>query len=264
MHLLPAVLSGRHGVRLSIALALHLCSADPSPSSPSIIAQDGGIEERRSGAVHLLLSYPREVVHFLVFGSFTSKPQLSGASKAFDGRASASTVKPLDPAVLLPSRIVFCAFLDLLIRDLISGHAQTNPTEVELLAIAEEQTFIDMVALHLLQVVGADPRGPYARLAGREAGQSSSTNACKVQAWQTLCLLCRGMSPGPAIAGEAAKCAWACLMQSVHHANIRPYIQLFLSRLFSLHPDSGIERFLLPALLDYGQDKYQVWCVWCE
>ena len=49
------------------------------------------------------------------------------------------------------------------------------------------------------------------------------------------------------------------MLQSVQHANLRPYVQLFLSRLLSLHPE-GVQSLLLPALLDYGQASYQV-CV---
>ena len=281
------MLSGSHGVRLSITLALHLCSDISDHSGYDDLAQTVRPEESYA-ATPLLLAYPLEVVHFLAFGCFTSKAPSGAASKACSGGKSnaggKSALSPggpplIDPAVLLPSRVVFCAFLDLLVQRQIEGRGGALPPAgaADLAArrhssgrgpvhslssadLVDRQSFIDAVALRLLDIVAGDPGGPYAKMSTREAGQSSPDNACKAQAWQALCLLCRGLPTGGGgrVAVVAAERAWTCLLQSVHHANIRPFVQMFLSRLFGLSPQSGVASLLIPALLDYGQEKYQV------
>lgn len=264
---MPVVLSGSLGVRLSITLALHLCSSKPGADIVQHGNPSDSCQELVDPPPSLLLAYPRELAHFLVFGLFTLNPLSNCASKVATGgrstgggksssRSQPPVPSPVDPAVLLPSRVVFCAFLDQLLQST-SAKGLTN-TDAQ-----NQQAFINTVSLHLLDIVGGGSTGGpgYEAMSAREAGQSSPANACKVQAWQALCLLCRGLSSdGPSdctVVDSAAKRAWACLMQSVHHANIRPYIQLFLSRLLSLHPEAGVESLLIPALLDYGQEKYQ-------
>ena len=118
------------------------------------------------------------------------------------GKATGAAVF-VEPTVLLPARVAFCAFLDLVIlrcrqqaeeRGLQSGGGGQGSTTVA--PAAAGQAFIDDVALRLLDIVrGA---GPYVWVASREAGQASWLNSCKVQAWQALCLLCRGLSKAAA------------------------------------------------------------------
>ena len=118
--LLPAVLSGALGVRLSFTLAVHLCRGggrgdcqeqniskiSSSSSMPTgqriqkllgrgergekIADQDSqpllGLDARYSS--HLLFAYPRELVHFILLGSFASKAPLTAAGLQGAGGAS--------------------------------------------------------------------------------------------------------------------------------------------------------------------------------
>ena len=276
--LLPAVLGGSLGVRLSFTLAVHMCVAVHHPgtdreksqqhpqqhdllsgtasgelrptvgSSGAAAASDGSIlvgghhagaaKKHPASAAHreegqhtqppllLLLAYPSQVVHFLAFGVFSAEAPTGppgsrvavggakGAARAAGGPGAGRGGKAVgaavfvEPAVLLPARVAFCAFLDLVIlrcrqqaeeRELQSGRGSqgcSTAVGADVAAAAAGQAFIDDVALRLLDVVrGA---GPYAWVASREAGQASWLNSCKVQAWQALCLLCRGLSKAAA------------------------------------------------------------------
>ena len=163
----------------------------------------------------LLLAYPSQVVHFLSFGVFSaeaptgppgSRATSGGARGAArvagggpSGKATGAAVF-VEPTVLLPARVAFCAFLDLIILRCCQQEAEPQGMEGggggQCSTAATGQAFIDDVALRLLDIVrGA---GPYAWVASREAGQASWLNSCKVQAWQALCLLCRGLSKAAA------------------------------------------------------------------
>lgn len=78
---------------------------------------------------------------------------------------------------------------------------------------------------------------------------------------QQLVTLFRSSFPHAALlrcaAPQAAHAAWACLITGAQHANIRPFAQLFLARLFG-RDAASMEQLLLPALKNYSEARYQV------
>ena len=229
--LLPLLLGGQLGPRMSLACACYLCSdACTALGDPH---------------AHLLLSYPRAIAHFLSLGAFVDDPfaavassPLAGVSaaaataggvkgaKAAKGRGPAGSRagvgdREVEPAALLPSRVAFCAFLERLMDRQQQEQQQrqhSRHAEDKLQAqgtgaaqgpvLSPEQQLLDGTAALLLQLVqGAAP--PYAWLISREGSKASPANAVKVAAWQALCLLSRGLSEG---AAEQVRCEQAILV----------------------------------------------------
>ncbi|KAF8068363.1 TARBP1 [Scenedesmus sp. PABB004] len=194
------------GARLSVAVMAHLSGVlAPRPA--------------------LLLDYAPCLIHMAAFSLFA--PRVDGAA--------ALAQQHCDAGVLLPARVVCCAFLARLARS--GRHAELTRR----------------VLLGLLDIAQA-AGGPYAWLGGREAGQGSAVNAVKVAVWQALCLLAPHAG---ALADEALERGWACLLQCHAHTNIRPHVQLFLLTLLTGRPPA-VERYLLPALASFSTTSYQV------
>ena len=217
---IPMVLEGAMGMRMSMMLASHL----------SRLALQAINQGRAEDA--LVIMQPSRIASFISHGYFSNRSSPKPPSSTTTGKKKKKQlVVSSSPELLLPSRVALCAFLDAL-------------------AHQPQEGFIDQVASCLLSALRS--------LGGaREGGQSSAINSTKIRTWQALCLIARGLSATLSI--RLLNDVWqsSLLESTTEQANVRPFIQLFVCKCLS-RDKTSIKRLLLPALADYSRSSYQV------